>query len=1136
MAILLVPILFSLVFLLAGVAESPAQDTVLRRGDSVLSRDVTLADAAKYSQLSVDATGQMWAAFSKSLPASAETFKNALTMLVLVDTMSSGVADPKRYQKVLKIIADFGAGALVTAYEDAGYMPLATINTLFTLYNESLIFFRDRVFLPGLADEFYDVYKSHRLSGDPMDHAAAWNLTHIPEPIVADVALNVILKQRGLEPGLYEGLKFDKEHLSKAGRSATGSAAGRTIRIDAQPGTVYSAGRTFLINRDIGKLIEIKAGFVDGYEQQMLSIMNTITTRDLDQRKDADTSGYAPLSASDEKALEAEIRSLFERMKSMNMGEKLRDEALEYIGQTYKLRYQQELTERVLRERSAAAKKALTAEAKKLQTYSWVRLVTVKGLGVDGEPRPIDGAALFVDEKLCLSDTNGGKPCATNRIGLAALHLLPGGHDIQARAPGFKPAEIRIVSDMPDTANPSPDEYEIVLQPDAPRDLALIVRSGRAEGDEGPPLAGARLTLLLPDGKQLPAVTNELGKAEFKAVPPGGPYRLTATAEAHAPGDFRDLSFGDEPLALGLEPLRTNILVTVLDLEGRALPGAVVQLGESRRQSDESGIARFENMPPSPEGGYTLTASFSGLPPASATLVVRPKTADETLRSTLSFQVKTGILAVVRDAENRIVPGAVVIVEGPEGRTQHTTDANGYARLQDLPLGAHYLHAEAPGFQPAPDTEILLSIESPMGKARLELLSGVSIKVIVIGPDGSPLSGAMVQMDGGQAQRAATGSVSFSGVKPGKHVFTASSDLGKGTLEAEITSSSSPTSTLQLHLLPTGGSLLVQVRDGQGRALPGANIVLTKNSKPYGMKSGSDALFENLPEGYYNAEASLSGYATATSESISISSNTPRRTIALRLAQEPEPVTARGKLRHMIKEQVEGNTYQYSGIAVDVPGGPSHKVAFSHESKASVLSAFCATVNGVPAAKQRQPHVGSTAGKTYDLSGRLICDGKAQGGVTCATYMSITCVVEPECKPGDPKCDPNAQQDTDKGGTPPPSGKWSYSSYGTSGDGRTYRFVKLDGKIVSATDPRGPAAFCSSQGLAPVAQPSGNVTNWQGALINTAGETVCKTKNAGGSESVCRGYKDITCGRPPAPGAGAPCDPNEPLCGLDQDL
>jgi hypothetical protein len=1121
-----------LIFLLFLPAAPPcqAQETVLRPGDSVFSRDVTLADAAKYLQLGTDGADQslkFWTSFRKSLPGSAENFKNALTMLVLVDTMLSGPADPKRFHKALKTVLDFGAGAFVTAYEDAGYMPLATVNTLFTLYNESLIFFRDRVFLPGLADEFYDVYKSHRLGSGLREHEAAWNLTHIPEPVVADVALSVVLKAHGVQPGLYEGLKFDKEHLAKAARSAEGKAAGRTIRIDAQPGTDYS-GRSFLINRDIGERIEIKAGFVQGYEQQMLSIMTTITSRDMDQRADAHKTGYKPLSASDEKAVETEIRVMFERMKVMDMGEKLREEAVAHIGNTFRLRYERELAEQVLRERAAVAKKVLAAEAARLRAYARVRLVTVRGLGPDGEPVPLDEAALFVDGSLCRSETNGGKPCATNRFGLAALHLPPGGHDVQARAPGFKPAEIRIFADTPDTASAPPEEYEVLLEPDTPRDVTIALTSG----EDGPPLAGARLNLHVGNGAPLAATTDQDGQALFAAVPPVGPYRLDAQADAHAPGSRNDPDLSAGPLRFFLEPYRTEITVLALDLDGAPLAGATIRIGEHELPTDAQGLAVFKKMRPSPEGGYTLTGRSSGLPPVSQTLAVRPTRPDETLRVELPFKVKTGILAVVRDASDRVVPGAVVVVDGADGPSRHTTDANGYLRLQDVGLGGHYLHAEAPGYQPAPDAEVLVSVDQPMHKVRLELRTGVTLKALALGPDGSPVAGATLTLDNGKGVRAPAGSATFAYVQPGKHVLTASSDLGSVRLELDVSAQDGPVRTVELRLAPVGGSVVVQARGADGKPVTGVDVILLKNGKPFGKKAGNGVLFDNLTEGYYTAEVTAASHNSATSEPRMVRPGDPAATITVTLPAREEEQAAPGKLQHMLKERVAENTYQYSGISLRMPDGSSRKLAFSQEDKGAPLAAFCATVDGAPAPKQRMPHVGSTAGKTYDLSGRQVCDGKAQGGVTCATYMSITCVVRPECKPGDPKCDPEAPKPTPPGAGTPPPGNWSYSSYGSSGQQRTYRFVRLGGNPLAATDALAPAAFCRSKGLSAAPQPSGNTTNWQGQTVNASGQTVCRTKKAGGTESVCPAYRDITCTVPQQ----APCDPNDPLCGLDKDL
>lgn len=1151
-------LLLALVVLGVASAATPcqAQQVVLRKGDTVFSRDVTLADAAKYTQLSVDAVDQsykFWTSFEKSLPDSADHFKNALTVMVLVDTLTSGPSDPLRYQKALKTLVDFGLGYLASEYEKAGYMPLATVNTLFTLYNESLKFFRDRVFIPGLADTFYDVYKSHRLGAGTFEHEAAWNLTHIPEPVVADVALRVVLKRHGVDPGVYEDVKFDAEHFAKASRSATGKAAGRVIHIQAEPGKEYY-GRAFTLQKDISSRIEIKAGFVQGYENHMVDIMAEISSRDMRQRKYKDTTGYTPLTASDERAVEQEIRALFERMKRMDMGKKLREEALEHIGHTFRMRYQQELADRVLRERAAVARAVLKREAVQFAAFSRVRLVTVKGTTPQGDSVPLEGAALYVDGKLCSMETNGNKPCGTNRYGLAGLHLPDGGHDVQARATGYAPETIRIFSQPPAKGDTSPEEYEVVLKPLPPRDYAVLVRSGDPDGSAGPPLAGARLTLRMP-GTSLTAQTDDQGRAVFRQVPAGSVVRIEAQAEGHEPGDFRDVALdpeprADAPLTLGLEPWRTDVAVTVLGLDGAPLAGAEVRMADVERVTGQDGVALFEGMPPSPPEGWTVSAVYSELPPATGNVQLRPSGPDpEPLEHILRFAVSGGILAVVRDAQSRVPAGAVVVVQGPDGETRrHAADANGYVRLQDLALGAYYLHAEARDFPAGKDREVIVTIEEPMHKVRLSPRSGVDVRVMVLGPDGSPVAGARVRLDGENEQAAPTGAARFEGVRPGKHVFTAQSDAGSGRLEREVRLSDGATQTLRLQLAAQFTSLRVRVRNEEGGTISGARVVVTRNAKPFGMQQGGSVVFDSLTEGFYTVEADADQYVAASKNVTVPAQGGTTRQITLTLRKEPPPepqddtdgsgqtlATVGGEIVYAEKVQIEPNVYQYHSPGIRDPEEGIVGFGFTQANKLRVVTRFCSSVGGRPAKSQIAPFVGWTNGETIDLGGKVMCRPGDSDGGTCNVYMSITCEVEdPPCEPGDPGCEP---EDADTQDDAPGPLEWTYSSSGRDGPYRTYRYVKLNGEVTSALDGKVPARFCADLGKAPApSQPQGNVQNWQGSLVDSQGRVVCQTKNAGGTKSNCRGYTAISCQDAPEPGAGAPCDPNDPLCGLDQPL
>lgn len=738
-------------------------EVVLIKRDG-LTKDLTLKDAAGYAQMSIDITETMWKAFSLNAPNAAGDLKDVLSLVALWQETSNVDQDPKAMQRTLKAMFDIAVGKGIDWWDSTFGTPYGTILTVYNIYKGSLNFIKDRFFVPYLVDMAWDSYRSIRADGT--DHDMAMSMFNIPEPVTVNTILEVVLKKRGIQAGVMSGaVSMDGETYAKLEKSASGQAAGRKIVVIHKPGMSFPGGKPFGMNGDISQLIELQVSQVDNWQAYLLDVRNRISNLDLELRG---TAGYRPLTATDERAVEAQLKKLLDELENVLMGPKIKQEAHAHIGKTLEARYAQLKAWETMKKVSRQAKADLAKRLDELAAYTWPRLVHVYAMDENGQKgEPIASAALHIDGKLCLSDTNGGKPGATNRYGLVALHLSDGGHDVVASAPGYQPAEIRIFSQSPRNSGQAPEEYEILLQPTAPVDVTVQVSSDA----DGTSVAGASVRLQGEGMAPLKATSDDQGMARFAQVPASARFDVTADAVGYKPDFLEDVAASPEPVSLELSPLYARVEALVTGPGNKPQAGATVVLDGRSGTTNADGKAVFESVPPSPPEGYVIQAKNGALPPVEQRLKVAPEHVDQVFRTQLSLVAAGTVLVVVRDADNRMVSGAQAVLTGPGGRkAAPIAGQGGIARFSGLEPGTYSVTATAPEYDSPQTRQVVVSTKTPMHKIRLVLMppsDGLRLTVKVVDKNGTPVDATVMILE--TKKQTVGGTAVFSDLVPGEY-------------------------------------------------------------------------------------------------------------------------------------------------------------------------------------------------------------------------------------------------------------------------------------------------------------------------------------------------------------------------------
>jgi len=381
-------------FCFAGPALSA--ELVILKGDG-LKRDVTLSDMQKYVGGLADVSQKTWEAFIGQMPGALSVAKDAMNAIAVHQELSKG-----NVAGAAKNIMDYGIGLVAGEWENAGYAPLATMMTAFTVYDASLDFINSQWFKPALIDSVYDKYKLERDEGQT--HRQVWENfgTYFINPIKADVKNKVIYPRHDLKD-----MGDDKK---KATRGVTGKVGQKKIKVTYMDKSnwPYSQAQKVYI-RHSGKgtepvfatLIDIQIWDLSDINGTALDIINSVYK--LNDIKYPDLKNRFTNAQMDE--LKGKLKGMLKELKDKDIGPELDAEAEEYIGQMLETRYAQEAARKlaaVTEEARPGAESSLLDVARQLKQFE-PPVLQKKWVSFDGYKMQVPAA-------WSISRTSGGDP------------------------------------------------------------------------------------------------------------------------------------------------------------------------------------------------------------------------------------------------------------------------------------------------------------------------------------------------------------------------------------------------------------------------------------------------------------------------------------------------------------------------------------------------------------------------------------------------------------------------------------------------------------------------------------------------------------------------------------------------------
>ncbi|MEM8882783.1 MAG: carboxypeptidase regulatory-like domain-containing protein [Planctomycetota bacterium] len=307
--------------------------------------------------------------------------------------------------------------------------------------------------------------------------------------------------------------------------------------------------------------------------------------------------------------------------------------------------------------------------------------------------------------------------------------------------------------------------------------------TGRALDDAGRPLAGVRIAAL---GVQEP-LDKRISRRYARSLDDGS-FELTGlrTDMVHTVVLYRtgfgrtivelpplDPTRGPHDLGEIRMPPARAIEGVLVDAMGEPVPRAEIRLvglapphlrrpvtagfadpprfgDEERRVTDHLGRFRFPNLS---AGNYALNVARPGRVHARMKIVLRPE--EDLLDVEMRLADGRAFLVHVRDDRGEPVWGAVVHLRTDTGRLQNVTGDDGTAAfivdgaIQQieppwlLPLRMREHGAVRPAYVRAKPIRFVPETES---EAKFVLQSGKSARILVLGPDGKPMVGALVDV------------------------------------------------------------------------------------------------------------------------------------------------------------------------------------------------------------------------------------------------------------------------------------------------------------------------------------------------------------------------------------------------------
>lgn len=441
------------------------------------------------------------------------------------------------------------------------------------------------------------------------------------------------------------------------------------------------------------------------------------------------------------------------------------------------------------------------------------------------------------------------------------------------------------------------------------------------------------------------------------SLPHGSSPTLVAAISGYQSGAAQlPAGLSADPVTIFLKPASAVLLGLVVDDQGKPVSGARVTLPfvdsepHSIASTDERGLFRFEGLPAAEE--QEVRVSKTGY--SEASLSVLP--GDGSVRKTITLSRLRAVRGEVFSDRGAPIPGAAVkLLRGQVEVTAGVTTDDGSFILGPLEVGLYTLVVVAEGF--AAETRPLRVPEADghMEPEAVRLEPEARLTGVIRGAGGEPLEGCRIYVGrglredaaepGGEVRRLAEGVTLADGTFTLRHLaLERGIELQvwrEGYLPARwnlLPSQQREPLVLQLEPAIT---LLAQVRDGDGRPVPRAQVRPTQLQHPWLPKGTlrdqrADAegtvSIHHLRPGPLKLELSAPGYGTTT-ETVDVPGGRPRVEVVLTL---PRQAILEGTVRDQAGRPLVGAQLVYRP-AGETAFGSFNRYASSDESGGFVM-------------------------------------------------------------------------------------------------------------------------------------------------------------------------------------------------------
>lgn len=445
----------------------------------------------------------------------------------------------------------------------------------------------------------------------------------------------------------------------------------------------------------------------------------------------------------------------------------------------------------------------------------------------DTEGRPVEGATLRLDGR------DQGRSATDGDVRIGGLRA--GEHVLAVDAPGFRPED-------PVTIDTSKQAEATVVLDRPPGSVLVICR-----GPDGP-VPDAQVAFVGPEDLP-PAEIGGDGEETFVLLPGDWEAQVSAPAfglqerTLHVESGSTSLVVVDVRL-LDAEGGDASLVVRVVDPDGAPVDQAEVRLdGAPVGATANGGELRLDGL-----RAGTRRLSVSGAHYRDAT----PREV-ELLGGVREIEVvlgwRPGSLEVVARGVEGALTDAQVMLEGPETVAPTSLGPDGRAFFQLVPGSWHLmLSASSYGLQERdlvvrPDDTQLVEIDAGL----LAQTGSATVDLRVVDPDGKPVPGARVSVDGRDAGTTATaGNVALSGLQTAPHRFEIAAPFFRPW--SRTTSLAAGANTLVASLAWEPATVRVRARGPKGPARDAlARFYGVEEMPPGALIPDGERLFQLLP-------------------------------------------------------------------------------------------------------------------------------------------------------------------------------------------------------------------------------------------------------------------------------------------------